>query len=146
MATKKKTKKTTKKVKVLALHLGYVESSFNACVVLSHRKGFDTLDEAIRDLAVVLRKAQLGMREIPHYAGFANDRFDHFVFEWVRGDMQDGFSHEIWEWLDVSGWGFPLDSYSRKPGTYTIYSFDDCNRVLLEALPGELLQGARLGE
>jgi hypothetical protein len=137
MATKKK----TKKVKVLALHLGYVESSFNACAVLSHRKGFDTLDEAIADLAVVLRKAQLAMRETEYYREFANDRFDHFVFGWIQGDMQDGFSHEVWEHLDFSGWGFPLDSYGRKPATCTIYPFDSADRVLFEALPEELKLG-----
>jgi hypothetical protein len=46
--------RTTAKVKTLIMTAGYVESNHNASVIASHSKGFNSVEEALRDFATAI--------------------------------------------------------------------------------------------
>lgn len=144
-----------KKVHLLALHAGYVETAYTGTVLVYNDEGFKTFDEAVADFLAAFREgcdsyradAQQNVefceREVARFPSKlsraqllqaqqdASASNSDLAYRYSVSNNQDEITHHVWEALAGRGWNLALDSYDTKPVKLpTVYGVKDWPRLL----------------
>jgi len=140
-------------VKGFLMHLGYVESSSNACLLFKHHKGFDTVESALASLRECFVKGyeRTHRRGLEHefmgYEGwhcgrcgqlkhmhqrfewnFEDGRYTDLIEQevevWASGDADN--THDAYEILESAGWSSFIGELSSLEGIIIIDQQGEC--------------------
>lgn len=138
-------------VKGFLMHLGYVESSSNACLLFKHYKGFDTVESALASLRECFVKwyedvhgrhehefmgegtycGKCGSLRHTHQRfewNFEDDRYTDLIEEgvqlWASGDADS--SHTTYAILESAGWSSLIGDLKSLDGIVIIEQQGEC--------------------
>lgn len=141
-------------LKTFVMYMGYVESSLAPCLILKHRKGFKTVEEALKSLGTAFYEAaateeeylsKYRLRECCKdktsdfcpmcgtelkFRNIDEEKLTHSVYRYMSLQAHEGY--EYWESLENHGWNHYVFESGYNPFRSGYVVIDECDSKIAQ--------------